>query len=102
MKFILGVMIMVLSAGASGQTLQEVEKMTPDEVKQLALAQQRIDDATAQLAAAKEQIAIAHKFKSESWMEWQTWVAFDGEFILRYYHNSMPMNLGVISGGIVR
>ena len=69
--------------------LSRVEKLTLKEKAIIVNAEKNIQEIVKLLDEIKKEIAIAHKMKAESWMEWQTWVEFDGDFILLYYKSNM-------------
>lgn len=80
--------ITLLQTPISG-TMQKVEKMSPEEIKTLSSARRAEEEAHFKVEALQKKIAASHGMATQSWMEWQTWVEFDGDFIVYRYRSSM-------------
>jgi hypothetical protein len=68
-----------------GRVVSAVDKLTPEEMKQLEEAKAAIDKADSDLSKLQQAIAAKHGMKAEHWMEWSTDVEFSGGFILKWY-----------------
>jgi len=69
--------------------LRAVEKLTEIEILQLKEAKDAAREANRKLQEVQDRIAIDHKMKGESWMEWSSWYEINGEFIFYYYRSNM-------------
>ena len=70
--------ITVMSTSIIAGTLEQCEKLTETEKAMLSAAKAEVVKAEAKVDVIKLNIAKAHKFHAESWMEWETWVEFNG------------------------
>lgn len=89
-KIILCIILILFSWGfAMANDLKRVEKLTETEK---AILQERIEDvrsAQRALDAVETTIAKSHNMISEEWMEWRSWVEFNGDYILFFRKSHM-------------
>lgn len=74
--------------------LIKVEELTKTEMTELAKAEKNVEVALKQLETVKTKISAAHEMEGESWMEWKSWVEFDGIYIL-LKHQSFHANFDI-------
>ncbi len=63
-------------------TLLRVEKLTDIEKENLLAVEEELAKVTKKAAILKATIGDAHNMNTENWLEWRSWVEFDGDFIL--------------------
>ena len=71
-------------------TLVKVEELTETEMTELAKAEKNVEVALKKLKTVKTKISAAHEMEGESWMEWRSYVEFDGVYILLRHQSFMP------------
>lgn len=85
-KIILSIILILFSwEYAMAGDLKRVEQLTETEK---AILSERIEDvrsAQRALDAVKTTIARSHKMISEDYMEWSSWVEFNGNYIMFFY-----------------
>jgi len=70
--------------------LIKVEELTKTEMTELAKAEKNVEVALKQLETVKTKISAAHEMEGESWMEWRSYVEFDGVYILLRHQSFTP------------
>ena len=74
-------------------TMTRADKLTADELADIAKSRAAVDKAQADLLATQSKIAASHKMLKESWMEWSAWYEFDGEFIVQRGQSHMATQM---------
>ena len=86
---LLSVFILPISGVTMAGTLSHVEKLTDTEKKELSSAESKVSDALKNVEDVKAKIAAAHNMHGQEYMEWRSWVEFDGDYILYRYQSYM-------------
>lgn len=85
------IFIFFAQGGVMAGTLSRAEKMSDAEKVELATAEKKVVEAQKEVESVKRRIAEAHNMKGESWMEWRSWIEFDGDYILYRFKSHMEI-----------
>lgn len=81
--------VLLFSSIAFAGTLSRAEKLTDIEIKALDVADKAVKEVQKEADKLKVKIAEAHGMKPQSYMEWRSWVEFDGDYILLHCQSHM-------------